>query len=552
MYIEISNEAKSFENAFKTHWHSASLNGCHNLNVVQQRQTRRKPKHRAKHKAWKSCFFARKWQRLNGHEKKGSRESGINTSIAIVPYRKCRFYFSGHDLREVKISEMTRWWFWKMWHQNIIEQRMQTICISFSPVLLTMRELLLQPNIRNMIANIALIWNYHSECSVSVCVCVYVCIACMAMEREREVNLHNHTNAQLLYLVMSRFVCLPRLFQHKTHQITENIYTLRYIGSGAVVSYIVVDVVVIWNFYRCWSRQSIEIEKKWRKKMSPKKTKKFSVYMKNINCYRGAMWPDPVFLFSYSIFDVLFFANRFMFTFHLFFLVYFLVHFISFFSSSSFIHSFVRSVVFLNFLISKQSHINSGDKDEVNRDRFAFCTWALILFVCDVCVIRKFPFSWDYSHFLFLFAYVCVCVSWFDPMHGKECACVSVFGVGIRRNADMCIAITVHMGISHRNPFRSESVSSSVSPSIQCLQSNPEFLCAWARRDLSCVTFHFIPCHAMPYHSIPFHTIPLDATLHADSIYSNRDSTHIWKMYSITFLWFDVFFEHLCIEMWNV
>lgn len=38
------------------------------------------------------------------------------------------------------------------------------------------------------------------------------------------------------------------------------------------------------------------------------------------------------------------------------------------------------------------------------------------------------------------------------------------------------------------------------------------------------------------------HFHPLIGVFHSDRYI-------IWKMYSITFLWFDVFFEHLCIEM---
>lgn len=161
--------------------------------------------------------------------------------------------------------------------------------------------------------------------------------------------------------------------------------------------------------------------------------------MKNINCYRGAMWPDPVFLFSYSIFDVLFFANRFMFTFHLFFsrLLFGSFYFIF---SSSFVRSFGSCLEFSHF--QTVFHINSGDKDEVNRDRFAFCTWALILFVCDVCVIRKFPFSWDYSHFLSLFVYVFVCVLVRSNAQQRMCMCVCVW----RWNTQKCGYVYCHYG----------------------------------------------------------------------------------------------------------
>lgn len=46
---------------------------------------------------------------MQNKQKKNIWSETSNASIVIVPYRRRRLYFSGHDLEEVKISEMSRW-----------------------------------------------------------------------------------------------------------------------------------------------------------------------------------------------------------------------------------------------------------------------------------------------------------------------------------------------------------------------------------------------------------------------------------------------------------
>lgn len=165
---------------------------------------------------------------------------------------------------------------------------------------------------------------------------------------------------------MSRFVCLPRLFEHKTHQITR-IHTYRYNGSRAVVSFI---AVVIWNFhrYQYQSLQSARTEKKNCQKKNKKKSYEVHrEYQSFLRCnVTGSRFPFCTqFLMCFSVQN----------TSCLLFIFFSLFSFLLF--SADFL-SFVRVVV-LNFLIFKHLHINSADNDEVIRCRFDICTWAHIL-----------------------------------------------------------------------------------------------------------------------------------------------------------------------------
>lgn len=136
-----------------------------------------------------------------------------------------------------------------------------------------MRELY----IRNMIANIALIWNNLSEWSVSVCVCVYVCLYRLHGDGKSARGKFTQSYKRPASLFSHESICLltSSVPAQNTSNHREYIHIKIYRKWSCCVVYVVVDVVVIWNFHRCWSHQSIEIEKKWtKKKIIPKKKRR--------------------------------------------------------------------------------------------------------------------------------------------------------------------------------------------------------------------------------------------------------------------------------------
>lgn len=163
---------------------------------------------------------------------------------------------------------------------------------------------------------------------------------------------------------MSRFVCLPRLFEHIK---SPRIHTYRYNGSRAVVSFI---AVVISNIHRYQykSLQSSQTEKKNCPKKQKKTYEVHREYQSLLRCnVTGSHFPFCTqFLMCFSVQN----------TSCLLFIFFSLFSFLLF--SADFL-SFFRVVV-LNFLIFKHLHINSADNDEVIRCRFDICTWAHILF----------------------------------------------------------------------------------------------------------------------------------------------------------------------------
>lgn len=128
---------------------------------------------------------------------------------------------------------------------------------------------------------------------------------------------------KLLYLVMSRFVCLPR--RHNTHAHKYQVYQITRIyrkHSCCLSSLVLIRGALSPRYCCCYfqlssiSKRGIECsvctwarEKRVETRKRRKKQIKCVGYMENINWYWGAMRPDPAFPL-HSIFDVPSFSFR--------------------------------------------------------------------------------------------------------------------------------------------------------------------------------------------------------------------------------------------------
>lgn len=325
-----------------------------------------------------------------------------------------------------------------IWNRNVIEQKMQTICMSFT------KKALVQLLIHSVY--------YIQYRTLNNCKHHFNMKLPLGIERsvvesptetreerrgtEQRANLHKHPAP----LFSHESICL----------LTSSVWAQNTSNHREYIHIDITEVELLCRLLLLLFRIFIDINTrafnrlKQRKRIAKKKQKKsYEVhreYQSLLRCnMTGSCFPFCTqFLMCFSVQN----------TSCLLFIFFSLFSFLLF--SADFL-SFVRVVV-LNFLIFKHLHINSADNDEVIRCRFDICTWAHILLDIRVWLGTYRFLEIFHVFFLFFRSFALSAAHWNTYM------CMMLIYANIR----ICSVIAVHMGISmifpHRNTFHSESV----------------------------------------------------------------------------------------------